>query len=95
MKRTCKDKMGWHADNEPELGQQPVIISLSFGEKRRFQLKRKTAEEDLPEYQLTLFPGSLMIMYGRLQDDWLHRVPTEYHDRDERINLTFRCVHPR
>ena len=41
--------MGWHADNEPELGQQPVIVSLSFGEKRRFQLKRKTAEEDIPE----------------------------------------------
>ena len=61
--------MGWHADNEPELGQEPVIVSLSFGEKRRFQLKRKTAEDDLPEYQLTLFPGSLMIMYGRLQDD--------------------------
>ena len=87
--------MGWHADNEPELGQEPLIVSLSFGEKRRFQLKRKTAEDDLPEYQLTLFPGSLMIMYGRLQDDWLHRVPTEYHDRDERINLTFRCVYPR
>ena len=95
INRTCKDKMGWHGDNEPELGPQPVIVSLSFGEKRRFQLKRKTAEEDLPEYQMTLFPGSLMIMYGRLQDDWRHRVPAEYHDRDERINLTFRYVHPR
>ena len=40
--------MGWHADDEPELGPQPVIVSLSFGEKRRFQLKRKTAERKRP-----------------------------------------------
>lgn len=90
--RTDKDKMGWHSDNEAELGSMPTIISLSFGDKRRFQLKR--IEHDEPEYQITLFPGSLLIMSGSIQSEWHHRVPSEYHDRDERINLTFRKVYP-
>ena len=67
---------------------------MSFGDKRRFQLKKKSSTEDRAEYQFTLFPGSLLIMSGKLQQDWLHRVPTEYHDRDERVNLTFRQVFP-
>lgn len=54
-----KDKMGWHADDEPELGNEPTIVSLSFGDKRRFQLRRKDSDDDKAQYQLTLFPGSL------------------------------------
>jgi len=89
-----KDKMGWHADDEPELGDEPTIVSLSFGDKRRFQIRRKDSDDDRAEYQFTLFPGSLLIMSGQFQRDWLHRVPSEYHDRDERVNLTFRHVLP-
>lgn len=99
--RNDKDSIGWHSDDEPVLGKQPVIASLSFGDVRVFELRKKPEPpDDRDDYrccQLIKMPlphGSLLIMEGATQEDWQHRVPKEYHDRQSRINLTFRTIFP-
>ncbi|MFD2541945.1 alpha-ketoglutarate-dependent dioxygenase AlkB family protein [Lacinutrix gracilariae] len=88
--RDGKDSNGWHADNEKELGNQPIIASVSFGAERRFHLKHKTKKEH--SLKLTLQHGSLLIMKGKTQENWLHQIPKTKKKIAERINLTFRII---
>jgi alkylated DNA repair dioxygenase AlkB len=91
--RNGRDGMGWHADDEPELGPEPAIASVSLGAVRRFCLRhrqRKGLRADLP-----LPHGSLLLMSGATQRHWVHAVPKTAVQVGERINLTFRCVHIR
>jgi alkylated DNA repair dioxygenase AlkB len=89
--RTGQDSMGWHADDEPELGPQPSIASLSLGWERRFAFKHRS-RKDLKPVPLILSHGSLLLMQGPTQHHWLHRVPKTAKAVQPRINLTFRCV---
>jgi alkylated DNA repair dioxygenase AlkB len=88
--RNGADSMGWHADNEPELGARPVIASLCFGRARRFQLRRRVDHGS--RLGVVLEPGSLLVMSGDSQRDWQHCVPKMRGVADTRINLTFRRV---
>jgi len=83
------DSVGWHADNEPELGERPVIASLSFGATRTFELRRRTTGKVA---KLPLTSGSILVMRGTMQHHWVHRVPKEPGSAS-RINLTFRFVY--
>lgn len=87
--RDGNDSNGWHSDNEPELGLNPVIASLSFGEARTFHLKHRVTKEKLT-FELT--SGSLLIMAGELQQHWLHTVPKTKRPKSPRINLTYRTI---
>jgi len=90
--RDGRDGMGWHADDEPELGRNPVIASVSFGATRRFRLRhRRNVVEPVT---LPLTNGSLLLMAGTLQHHWVHAVPKTAAPVGERINLTFRTVLP-
>ncbi|TRX39291.1 alpha-ketoglutarate-dependent dioxygenase AlkB family protein [Flavobacterium restrictum] len=88
--RDGKDSNGWHADNEKELGVNPVIASLSFGAARTFQLKHNT-ELGLKK-SLVLEHGSLLIMKGTTQHFWKHQIPKTAKPIEPRINLTFRVI---
>lgn len=88
--RDGNDKMGWHADNEIELGVNPVIASISFGVPRYFDLKHR--DNIFPRVRLELKHGSLLIMQGQLQNNWLHQVPAQKRITEPRINLTFRQI---
>ena len=88
--RNGNDKMGWHADNEKELGINPTIASLSLGGERRFDLKHRTFPTE--KLQLQLSSGSLLIMKGKLQHHWLHQIPVQKKITEPRINLTFRTI---
>jgi alkylated DNA repair dioxygenase AlkB len=83
------DSVGWHADNEPELGERPVIASLSFGATRTFELRKQTTGK-VAKFALT--SGSIVVMRGTTQQHWVHRVPKE-PGRAGRTNLTFRFIH--
>jgi len=85
--------MGWHSDDEPELGPEPTIASLSFGAPRRFVLRHRR-ERGRPRLELLLGHGDLLVMAGRCQADWQHAVPKTAKPVAERINLTFRLVVP-
>lgn len=87
--RNGSDGVSWHADDEPELGQNPVIGSVSFGEARPFQLKHKTLDE---KRKIILVNGSYLLMKGRTQHCWLHQIPKSKRILGERINLTFRLI---
>jgi alkylated DNA repair dioxygenase AlkB len=89
--RDGKDSMGWHSDDEPELGAEPTIASLSFGESRLFQLKSKN-RKGAKTISLELNTGSLLVMRGTTQDRFLHAVPKNQHIQAPRINLTFRMI---
>lgn len=94
--RAGQDSMGWHADNEPELGPAPVIASVSLGATRRFRLKPRDPQRTPHEpVSLDLTAGSLLVMRGLTQQHWLHAVPKTAHPVGPRINLTFRKVVPR
>lgn len=84
------DSMGWHSDDEKELGKNPIIASLSLGEVRKFQLKHKF-RKDL-KYDLELEHGSLLIMQGATQHFWKHQLPKTKKNKSPRINLTFRSI---
>ena len=100
--RDGKDSIAWHSDDEPMLGKKPFIASISLGDLRMFELRRKldltkNSEKDYDYVQHLRVPlthGSLLIMEGATQDDWQHQVPREYHDRGPRINLTYRTIYP-
>ncbi len=87
-----QDAMGWHADNEPELGPEPFIASLSLGAERRFDIRHNTTREVL---HLPLTHGSLLTMGGSFQSHWQHRIPKAPGLTAPRINLTFRLIHPK
>lgn len=88
--RDQHDAMGWHSDNEKELGAQPNIASLSLGAERRFLLKHKTRKEQ--RLTITLPHGSLLLMSGDTQHHWLHAIARESSACAARINLTFRQI---
>jgi alkylated DNA repair dioxygenase AlkB len=88
--RNGRDSMGWHADDEPELGDDPLIASVNFGASRRFMLRYK--QDHQLKYELELHHGSLLIMKGSLQHYWQHQVPKTAQALPTRINLTFRTI---
>lgn len=92
--RDEKDGMGWHSDDEAELGAQPVIASLSLGASRRFKLRHKFAPQK-QALSITLGDGDLLVMAGAMQENWQHSVPKETHKQGARINLTFRLIKTR
>ncbi|MGH1383863.1 alpha-ketoglutarate-dependent dioxygenase AlkB family protein [Kordia sp.] len=88
--RDGKDSNGWHADNEKELGTNPIIASLSFGQARFFHLKHRT--DKTLKHKLVLEHGSLLVMKGETQHKWLHQIPKTAKPIRGRINITFRII---
>lgn len=85
------DYVGWHADNETELGQQPFIASLTFGAERQFEFRhKKSSQHD----RVLLRSGTLLVMQPDFQHHWLHSLPIDNNVTEGRINLTFRRVIP-
>lgn len=91
--RDGRDAMGWHSDDEPELGAEPLIASLSLGAVRRFVLRRR--DDPARRLALDLEPGSLLLMGGQTQRHWKHALPRTARPVGERVNLTFRQVRAR
>ena len=88
--RNEKDSMGWHSDDESELGINPVIASLSFGATRTFQFKHKHLAKTTQTIQLP--NNSLLLMKGTTQHHWLHQIPKSTKPCHPRINITFRKI---
>lgn len=88
--RDGKDSNSWHADNEKELGTNPIIASLSFGAERVFQLKHNTIAD--AKKSIVLEHGSLLLMKGSTQHFWKHQIPKTAKPIGNRINLTFRSI---
>jgi alkylated DNA repair dioxygenase AlkB len=89
--RNGDDYVGWHSDNEPELGEQPFIASLTFGAERQFAFRHKKSSE---HGRVSLRSGTLLVMQPAFQHHWLHSVPIDQNVTEGRINLTFRKVIP-
>lgn len=87
--RGGKDSMGWHADDEAELGKNPCIASLTLGATRKFKLRHN--KKDL-QLDLFLESGSFLVMSGETQHFWKHAVPKTAKNTGPRINLTFRKI---
>lgn len=84
--RHGQDSMGWHGDNEPELGMNPTIASVTLGASRRFKLRHHGGQQ----LELLLSHGSLLVMAGEMQHYWQHALPKMSACQAPRINLTFR-----
>ena len=89
--RTGQDSVNWHSDNEEELGRNPIIGSVSFGETRIFQM-RHSVRKDLPRVDIPLSHGSFLLMRGSTQHYWEHQIPKTARKVAPRINLTFRVI---
>lgn len=89
--RDGRDSVDWHSDDEPELGVNPVIASVSLGAERRFQIKHKT-RRDMQLQPLELAHGSLLLMEREFQHHWKHRLPKMSGLEAARVNITFRKV---
>lgn len=89
--RDNNDSMGFHSDDEGELGLEPVIASLSFGEERTFVLKHRR-DKTLKPVRIKLASGSLLLMQGETQRNWKHSIDKERRPCGPRVNLTFRRI---
>jgi len=89
--RDGADSMGWHSDDEPELGERPVIASASFGATRRFRLRHRHRRE-LDPVAVPLSHGALLVMKGDTQSNWKHQIPKTRKVSEPRVNLTFRTI---
>jgi alkylated DNA repair dioxygenase AlkB len=87
--RDERDSMGFHSDDEAELGQRPVIASISLGEERAFLMKHKRLKNLV---RLPLPSGSLLVMKGDTQKNWKHAIAKESRKCAPRVNLTFRSI---
>ncbi|MEO1229249.1 MAG: alpha-ketoglutarate-dependent dioxygenase AlkB [Myxococcota bacterium] len=90
--RDGQDHMGMHADDEPELGEDPQIAALSLGARRRFVIEPKPKKLRKRRLSFSLESGSLMVMGGRMQHSWRHGVPKQASVENERVNVTFRLL---
>lgn len=88
--RNERDSNGWHSDNEKELGRNPIIASLSFGEERIFQIKHNSDKNIKQNINLT--HGSLILMKEGSQIHYKHQIPKTTKPLKDRINLTFRTI---
>jgi len=88
--RDGRDGMGWHADDERELGRDPAIASVSLGATRRFKLRHRRLRDAVATIELA--HGDLLLMAGRTQHDYVHAVPKTTRPVGERVNLTFRLL---
>ncbi len=89
--RDGNDSMGWHADDENELGQNPVIASLSLGQERRFDIRNKKDHKN--KFSVLLESGSLLLMKGDMQHHWEHSIAKTKKPMEARLNLTFRQIY--
>ena len=89
--RDGDDYMGWHRDNEIELGINPHIASLSFGESRDFLFRLKSNPSN--KIKVTLQSGDLLLMEDKIQSLWEHSLPKRKRQNNERVNITFRRIH--
>ena len=86
-----QDSIGWHSDNEPELGTNPVVGSVSFGAPRVFHFRHK--KEKSLRMKVELPHGSFLLMRGPTQHNWNHQLPKTTKQVNPRINLTYRMIH--
>ncbi len=86
--RHGQDAMGWHSDDEPELGPEPLVVSLNLGATRRFDFRRKGSSRI--EHSLALEHGALLVMRGPTQHHWQHQIARTRRVTEPRLNLTFR-----
>jgi len=89
--RDGRDGMGFHADDEPELGPRPVIASLSLGAERVMHFRHRR-DRTIPTFRLPLEDGSLLLMRGDTQRNWKHAIPKRQSPTGLRLNLTFRMI---
>ncbi len=87
--RDGNDSVDWHADDEPELGVEPVIASVSLGASREFQLRHNATKERI---KILLPHGSLLLMSGGVQEHWQHRIAKVKQLDEPRVNFTFRYM---
>jgi len=87
--RNGDDSVGWHSDDEKELGNRPAIASLSLGATRRFEFRHRQTDE---QRSIALKHGDWLIMPPGFQEQWQHRIPAQPEINEPRINLTFRQV---
>lgn len=83
--------MGWHSDDEKELGKNPIIASLSFGVERDMLFRNKN-NPSLKVIKILIENGSLLVMKGKTQHFWQHSIPKRLKVKQRRINLTFRTI---
>jgi alkylated DNA repair dioxygenase AlkB len=86
---TGEEGMAWHSDDEKALAKDTAIASLSFGAERKFAFKHKETKETV---SMILEQGSLLVMKGNTQTNWLHRLPPTKKIKSPRVNLTFRSM---
>ena len=87
--RDGSDSVDWHADNERELGFEPVIASVSLGAERVFQLRHNVSKEII---KINLPHGSLLLMDAGIQEHWQHKIAKAKQLEDPRVNFTFRYM---
>jgi alkylated DNA repair dioxygenase AlkB len=88
--RDGNDSVAWHSDRESVLGKNPIIVSVSFGQVRSFDIRNKADHSE--HYSVKLEHGSFLLMKAGLQEHWEHRIAKSTKPMKARVNLTFRVV---
>lgn len=89
--RNGNDSVAWHSDKEHKIGRNPNIASVTFGQTRPFRFRHKT-DKSVPQVEIPLHHGTLLLMSGTTNTFWEHHIPKSTKEMLPRINLTFRQV---
>jgi alkylated DNA repair dioxygenase AlkB len=88
--RDGNDSVSWHSDNDGIPGRNRIVASVSFGQVRRFDIRKK--DDHNIKYSINLENGSYLLMKGNFQDEWQHRIAKSTSQLGPRVNLTFRIM---
>ena len=88
--RDANDSVGWHSDNDGSPGKNKIVASVSFGQERKFEIRKNKNHDQ--KFSILLEDGSYLLMKGNFQDEWQHRIPKSSKVLRPRVNLTFRIL---
>ncbi|MXY54229.1 MAG: alpha-ketoglutarate-dependent dioxygenase AlkB [Gammaproteobacteria bacterium] len=88
--RSGRDHLGWHSDDERDMGPAPVVATVSIGVPRTFRMAAR--RKGSPNHDVVLESGSLFLMWGRSQRHYRHCVPRRLREAGERVSFSFRCT---
>ncbi|WP_461451863.1 alpha-ketoglutarate-dependent dioxygenase AlkB family protein [Mucilaginibacter sp.] len=88
--RDGNDSVSWHSDNDGIPGRNRIVGSVSFGQERNFDIRKK--DDHNIKYSVMLENGSYLLMKEGFQENWQHRIAKSNKPMKPRVNLTFRLM---
>jgi len=90
--RDGDDAVAWHGDTVRKVLRDPLVATVSLGQRRRFLMRPVGGGPVARAYAPG--EGDLLVMGGACQHEWVHTVPREKRASGARMSVTLRNSRP-